>query len=205
MHEFVEHRTSYFSKYSDKMPFRFCTFKTALNILLQRTDASRVILETGSQSLRDNWAAGCSTSLFGEFCFNLGGTLHTVDLLPHVTGLCKEATKEYDEAIEYHTGDSIEFLANFKEQIDLLYLDSYDYPIGIENGIVVLVGDPLPSQEHILKEAKAAMPLLKQGSVILIDDSNCPGGGKGALAVKYLESEGWMVLFDLQQTILIRR
>lgn len=204
MHEFVEHRTSYFSKYSDKLSFRFPSFKIALNILLQTSPHDRVVLETGSQSEKDNWGAGCSTMIFAEFCHRYGGAVHTVDISQDVTGKCKRATQEFEDMIEYNTGDSIGFLACFQRKVDLLYLDSYDYPIGIENGNIVLVGDPAPSQQHILNEAKTGLPLLKESSVVLIDDSNCPGGGKGGLAVPFLEQNGWMVVFDLQQTVLIR-
>lgn len=204
MNNFVEHRESYFSKYYDLMPFRFPTFKIALNLLIQRTSSQRVIFETGTQSMND-WAAGCSTSLFAEFCLYYGGEVHSVDSNKIAIQKAREITKRFEDFITYYEDDSIKAINNFQRKIDLIYLDSFDYPIGIKNKEIVLVGDPVPSQQHILKEITAALPMLANESIILIDDSNCIGGGKGALAVPFLESQGWIVVYDNQQTVLIHR
>jgi predicted O-methyltransferase YrrM len=57
--------------------------------------------------------------------------------------------------------NSLELLPQVHEQVDFLYLDSYD----------VDFLDPKPSAEHHLKEFNLIKHLLKPGSVVLIDDT----------------------------------
>lgn len=51
----------------------------------------------------------------------------------------------------------------------IFYLDSFDFDIS----------NPLPSQKHHLKEIEAAYDKLTDNSVVMIDDCDLPGGGKG--------------------------
>ncbi len=74
------------------------------------------------------------------------------------------------ENLHFILQDSVEFLGNFEGAIDFLYLDSYDYD----------EKNPGPPQQHCLNEIVAASCKLHDGSVVMIDDCNIPGGGKGS-------------------------
>lgn len=69
--------------------------------------------------------------------------------------------------------------------MDLVYLDALDYS-----------SDPASqkaSREHHLAETKAIEHRLHTQSVILIDDCDLPGRGKGKgkLASAYVQQKGW--------------
>jgi len=49
----------------------------------------------------------------------------------------------------------------------------------------------IASQEHHLKEIKVIEEKLHGKSLILIDDCDKPGGGKGKLVISYLKERGW--------------
>ena len=89
------------------------------------------------------------------------------------------------------------YLQAFEPTIDLLYLDSYDYDKRDPEVIKA-------SQEHHLNEVKAAESNLHDKSVILIDDCNLPGGGKGRLVIDYLLERGWQVVMSKYQVVLTR-
>jgi hypothetical protein len=100
----------------------------------------------------------------------------------------------YMDHITFVESDSVQFLKEFDKEIDFLYLDSFDYEK--EN--------PLPSQEHHLKEIQVVYNKLKPESIVMIDDCDLPGGGKGRLAIDFLTARGWKVVFKSYQVILIR-
>jgi hypothetical protein len=77
----------------------------------------------------------------------------------------------------------------------LLYLDSWDYPVGADDG------SRAASQEHCLGELDAALPSLHARSLVLIDDGDLPGGGKPLLAKRRLADLGWSPLVDAYQTL----
>ena len=86
--------------------------------------------------------------------------------------------------------DSVEFLYKYKpnEDIDLLYLDSYD--LDWKN--------PTPSALHHMKELCAIIPQLKKGCIILIDDNN-NNIGKGQFVSNFLDNIGAKLLFSEYQ------
>jgi spermidine synthase len=91
-----------------------------------------------------------------------------------------------------HQGDSVAFLASFKDQIDVLYLDSLDTT---EPG----------HAEHALKELEAALPRLHERSIVVVDDSPWRAGaftGKGARVAPWLLQRGWRVGYAGYQVLL---
>ena len=54
----------------------------------------------------------------------------------------------------------------------------------------------------IIIPIKAIENKLHQSSIILIDDCNLPGGGKGKKAINYLQSKGWQILISKYQVLL---
>lgn len=199
MDDFIQWNSWWTQQYRPKIEGgnRFYTTKTALNLLIQRGGMN--IVETGTARLRDDFAgAGMATITFGDFCKRYDKHLWTVDILPEAIALSKRLTIEFQDAITYVTGDSVEFLSTFPGRIDLLYLDSADCPDG----------DAEPerlqhSQEHQLREMGAAWDKLHEQSIILLDDNDFANGGKCALTNKLLAEHGWMCLMADKQVLWI--
>ena len=175
---------------------RYPSMKMALNYFHQKD--GKVMVETGTtRAINDFGGAGMATIFLGEYCKRYGKKLYTVDILPQAISLSKELTKDYADVIEYVTADSLEFLKNFDEKIDLLYLDSYDYPID---------EDPLKvrgSQGHQLKELLAAWGKLSENAVIILDDNAWKGGGKCKLTKQELVRRGKTCIWDDFQSVWI--
>ena len=118
-----------------------------------------VIVETGTVREDYNFEGdGCSTILFDRYVNIRGGTLLTVDIDPVA---CKNArtVTTHAEVIE---GDSVEFLSTLEGHADLLYLDSFN----IYNWL-----DDWEASGHHLKELFAAKNVIKQGTLIVVDDN----------------------------------
>jgi predicted O-methyltransferase YrrM len=173
---------------------RYNTQKLALTILNQLTDKP-FILETGCIRLPDDWGAGMSTLLFGEYVSRHGGHVTTVDNSEVNMMVCQEITKEFEKYITYVVSDSLAYLPTVTEKIDLLYLDSYDCPIE---------GDASAAQEHNLREFKYCERNLNERAVIMIDDVGFANGGKGAKTHEYLIQQGYLLLFKHQQSVWLK-
>ncbi len=186
---------SWFEKdYKNSSDSRYFTFKIALNLFLQ--NGGQNIVETGTTRMKDDWGAGYSTFLFAVVCKAFGKHLWTIDIEPRCIEVCKEITKDYSSWITYVVGDSLDFLRNFREEIDFLYLDSIDFPL---DG-----SDPIACQKHQLEEFKLARGKLTDKSVVLLDDNDFPGGGKTRLTKSYLREKGWRCVLDFQQSVWIK-
>jgi len=174
---------------------KYITFKAALNLFLQNN--GQIIVETGTQRLRDD-PGGSSTTLFGAFCKKYGKKLFTVDINPSNMKVSRDCTMEFKDSIIYVLTDSVKFLRNFNQKIDLLYLDSLDCPLPPSNAT--------EAQTHNLNELKAAYDKLQEGSILLIDDNNFENGGKTRLSKKFLLETGvWQCVLDYGQTLWMRR
>lgn len=140
-----------------------------------------LIVETGSLRKPGHWADGQSTLLWSEFARVHDSEIHTVDLDPAAGRTVREVC---GDQVQIHTGDSVAFLyemasAPQPRQIDLLYLDSYDYD----------PAEPFPSAFHHIKELIAIRPCLRKGSIVAIDDnflqSDGQFAGKGYLVMQW--------------------
>lgn len=231
--DFVYQRTDWFvKKYADKSDQRYPTLKIALNLYLQQE--GRVIVETGCLRERGDYGSGQSTFLFCDVVSRYGGHVWSIDVSAKNLKVCGEVTKEFESNRTLICNDSvvgIEGLKNdgkFPGKIDLLYLDSWDYPYvemcylydgrkNFEKALHTLAtmtdeeviekhGDMfLDCQEHTLKELKAALPYLHDKSIILIDDNDMAGGGKSRIAKEWLLDNKYTCLLDRQQTLWIKR
>jgi len=210
--------------YRQDLGARFPTFKLALNLFLRR--GGRCIVETGCVRAEGDFGAGCSTIVFSELLARHGGLLFSVDLDRDHIDVAERLTVHCRDSRALFHDDSLRFLtstlptvANFPGTIDLLYLDSLDYPLAeIQSELsaeellhlsadeiaAALPHRVLPPQEHCLAELLAARPLLGENSIVMIDDNDLPGGGKSRLTKRFLHSEGWVCLLDLQQTLWVR-
>ena len=176
---------------------RYPSMKIALNLLYQR--GGKNIIETGTtRAINDFGGAGMATIFLGDYAKRYGKRLYTVDILSEAIALSKSLTTEFADNITYVVSDSIAFLHTFPEKIDLLYLDSYDYPID-ENPVEVLA-----SQEHQLRELKTAWDKLTSKSIVILDDNAWPGGGKCKLTKEFLIEKGWICLWDDFQSVWIK-
>lgn len=213
---------------------RFWTFQTALSILCQQKHGNGesvipTIVETGSQRQKDDLGAGMSTSIFAEYISRYNGELHVVDNNPYHLNIAQDCVSEWKDKLQnkiaFYCLDSVEFLENWMSDIDLLYLDSWDYPIfemakyydsdfnvavekmkevpemELRRQFKALID---PCQNHCLREFQAAEKNLHSRSILLVDDNNLPGGGKPGTLKPYLEEKGWTCLMDFQQSLWIR-
>lgn len=193
MQEFV-FNDGWFDHYRPKLAERYYTFKVALNLLLQCS--GKHIVETGTMRGPGNWYYdGCSTYLFGEFADRYGLHLWTCDLDARTIDNAGAWTMAFDQRITYVCRESVAFLTDFGETIDLLYLDSMDCPPE---------GDATAAQEHNLREPIAAFPHLSRQAVVLLDDDDFPNGGKTVRSKAHLREMGWLCLPDDRQSLWLR-
>lgn len=176
---------------SDK---RYPSFLMALELLKERK--AKVFVETGTARYGDQQyiGDGGSTIIFGDWATQHHATLHSVDMDSAAIEKAKSVTKGYVKNINFCLSDSIEFLREFPQFIDFLYLDSYEYNSS----------NPLPSQTHHLNEMMAAYPILHEKSVVMVDDCDLPEGGQGKFVIEFLTERGWKVIFKGYQTILVQ-
>lgn len=210
-------------EYERQLSLRYPTMKMALDLLGARRGWR--IVETGTIRMAEDWGAGCSTLIFGRWAKENSGRLTTVDNSFVHMETAKLLTTGYADCIQYIVSDSVKFLSTLPHHtVDLLYLDSFDYPYGqlldiyggrtdINNAIRILseMGDEevlrlhgeivLPCQEHCAKELGAALLALHDDSIVLIDDDNIPGGGKPRLAKELLREAGWIEVLKGQQSL----
>lgn len=201
MRDFLNVHSWFEQKYKEQSDSRYITLKTALNIFLQRM--GHTIVETGTTKWPDDWGSGMATLLFAEVVSKYGGKVYTVDNYPLHIENCRQITEPFADKIEYVLSDSLEFLKNFekweKGKIDLLYLDTMDYPLTLEEGPVEIC------QQHQLEELKLAYPHLSRQAVVLLDDNDFPDGGKTKLAKGFLRKKKWTLVLDTQQSLWIRK
>ena len=128
------------------------------------------IVETGCMHTPLEQNAGAMTMVFADLLKNhTGGSITTIDISPEAMGRCKIYTRDFSEHINYVVSDSVSYLKNLPfwvaEEIDLLFLDSYD----------LNVFDPMPSYIHHLRELLAVYDNLSDEVIIGVDDNFLPG------------------------------
>ncbi len=187
------HSLSILERHLPNSSLRYPSFELALKMLSE--NQCQVLIETGTARFGKGnfWGDGGSTYVFAEWASQNGGVFYTVDIDAEALAAARrDLDPEFVDFVEFVQSDSIEFLRNFTQKIDFLYLDSYDFDIN----------DPIPSQQHHLDEIIAVYPCLTTETIIMIDDVGLPYGGKGKLVIDYLIECGWKVVFDGYQVIL---
>ena len=151
-----------------------------------------VIVETGTVREDYNFEGdGCSTILFDNYIDKQGGKLITIDIDP---AACKNArtVTTHAEVIE---ADSVEYLSTLEGHVDLLYLDSFN----IYNWL-----DDWKASAHHLKEIFAAKNIIKEGTLIVVDDNlyvpksedSERKSGKGRIIHELMQSIGIPTFID---------
>jgi hypothetical protein len=169
---------------------------SAFDLIFTLSPSPLRIVETGCIRMADDFAgAGFFTYIAGlAVMHRRGASLVSVDIDTKNVKNARKWTAMFGKAVEVVQGDSVGFLRNRTEPIDLLYLDSLDttHP---------------RSAEHCLEEFEAAKDKMADQSLVAIDDTNLVDGvlsGKGRLLVPRLLDEGWMPLHR-QHTWVFRK
>jgi tetratricopeptide (TPR) repeat protein len=168
-------------------------------------DRPVTIIETGCarKDPADDFAwrgDGCSTIMFDRYVAERtdGSVTHSVDIDRGAINAC---APHISRKTGLHVGDSIEFLtmmADLHCDLDLLYLDSFDFD----------PGDPIPSATHHYRELVAAMPMIQPDTLVVVDDSpagfdddnHAEVGGKGFLVARHMALAGADLAFCSYQT-----
>lgn len=196
-------------EWAPRLGLRRDTFRATFDLLARRRPAGHLIIETGCARQADNWEGdGQSTYLFDRFAEAHGGDVYTVDINPvscdYARSIVGPRTRVFQE-------DSVPFLHRVARelrtagrQIDLLYLDSFDWD----------PANSVPSALHHLKELCAIAPALTPGTLVVVDDSfhalrgfcSPPGSyvliddqgiaGKAMFVARYFEQIGVPLAFD---------
>jgi predicted O-methyltransferase YrrM len=184
----------YVENYKTKSLLRFETFKICLKLLYSLTPTP-LIVETGTVRREDSFDQGYSTVIFGECVKLFGGKLITIDIDENNINLSKKITEKFSDSIQYEIGDSITVLEKLKNEInniDLIYLDSFDCPI---------TGDSSAASQHNLNEFLQIEDSLSDECIILIDDIGFENGGKGKFTHEYLNANQYGLIAQLHQSI----
>lgn len=198
--KFIKHKSLY-----PFMPFRYDfrkrrdTFKRSLEIL--EAVKAKTIIETGTsrEGLHGAKSNGAATIVFGKWAKQNDAFLHSVDISETSVGAAQAEVNRQNlqSHVQIHLSDSLAFLEGFKDEVDFLYLDSYDYSADIEV--------QKKSQEHHLKEFITIENQLHKNSIVLIDDCDLPNGGKGKLAIEYMLKKDWKIAMNEYQILLVRK
>ena len=184
---------------------RASSLSIVFELLDQKEDKNFLIVETGCMRADHGQLAlgddGASTFIFDDFINYYDGEVLSVDInqdnVNHATNMTSDKTK-------VTCSDSVKYLWSLPEdkKIDFLYLDSFDFE----------PNDPIPSQEHHLKELCAVMKNLQKGTIVCVDDHlNTPNfdqyraslarGGKAAFIEHFMDDIGAELLHDGYQIL----
>lgn len=193
-------------KYEKYLLQRKNTFKQAYQCIKHKNDI--VIVELGtsrsfkswgiSSDINDwheynpecwAWSDGCFTRLFADNLYGKNYTIYTIDPCADAIKVVKTMIGENNKVKILQT-TSTDFLNNFDEKIDLLYMDH------LESGEEACQVHLIDAKIVIEKE------LMKDDGIIFIDD--CPNGnnGKGKYSIPYLQENNYKILIHEYQMIL---
>lgn len=185
----------FLNKFKNEKNIRYSSFEFVLQLSKERN--LKNIVETGTSRgkiklfffKKLNWKDGMSTIMFAEYAKYINGKLHTCDISEKNIENAKKYTSQLKDYINYYIDDSVQFLKNFKEEIDLLYLDSFDGH------------DPVKASEHQLKEAESSIDKLHLNSLVLLDDK----GAKTNLSIDFYKKNGFKVINETKNQILFSK
>lgn len=169
---------SYFDiEFMPKLGARGTTFRAVIREALA-SFASPNIVETGSMRMDNNWEGdGQSTLIWNSLVYFMKGEVTTIDIDQRAIDLVKERCP----SVKTQCSDGVLTIRGMVSPIDILYLDSLDLD----------VKNPHPAAMQALGELTSAIPLLKPGSIVFVDDApwqNGDIGGKGAYIAQYMKA-----------------
>ena len=178
--------------YNNPKNIRFSSFKFALNEANNR--GLKTFVETGVARGKTrfffinkvNWLDGMSTMIFSDYVKYVNGKLTTCDIEIKNIKNAKKFVKKNKKYVDFILDNSLNFLKNFHEKIDFLYLDSLD-------------GQFKESSNHQLKEIQIAKDKLKKNSLVLLDDK----GSKTNLSIDYMLNNNFKILNETNEQVLL--
>ena len=208
----MEKWDEYFSKTKKKLGKRRKTFDKIFKYLDNLKQDKITILETGTYREENNYEGdGCSTLLFDKYVETHNGKLLSIDIDPKACSLARSTTGSNTEII---CADSVEELRYLTGKVDLLYLDSCNLKlVQLPDGSIAddWLDDWMPAAHH-LKELFAAKNIIKEGTLIVVDDNQkVPEDdiankvvkgqrvGKGRLVYEVMDAIGFNTYFDSYQ------
>lgn len=180
---------------------RNASFEKTLELILNTFGKNPInIVEAGtirSDSDTSRYGDGWGTLNWKYFSEYTGAYIWSVDIDINSLNSAKRVVPSDDHLCYVHK-DSVEFLKEFDKEIDVLFLDSYDY-CGDEENI-------RKCHEHQLNEVKAALPKMSEKSIILVDDIfDISFNGSGKLSIPYLLSHGYELVHCFDSQALLRK
>ena len=213
--------SKYFDQIAPRLGVRKISFRKIFDYLDKLPDPI-IIVETGCLRIKDNFEGdGQSTLLFDYYTQfrGKGSKVYTVDIDPEATKNCSEMVSKN---VDITTADSVGYLNKLskkfydeKKNVSLFYLDSFDLDWR----------SPEQSCAHHLKELVSIKKILKENTLVVVDDSPINGylqeslekkgnldfvpfglvpkptiSGKGSLIHQYAMQTGAKLLFSNYQT-----
>jgi hypothetical protein len=179
---------------------RLLNMKTVVEIGATRFALSQKCLDYYNNEMDPFVSPPCCADGHGGIIWTIEGfEVYSCDIDPN----CKiqaewsfgNIGKEFPKNLHLHIPeDGIEFLKNFNEKIDVLFLDGWD------------TGTYQYREKH-LECFEVVKDKLSENHLILIDDTDfdIPNEGKDALLSPHLLSLGYILLFDGRQKLYINK
>jgi len=178
----------FLKKYYHLLARRKDTFKKMFEYLESLKKEEYLIVETGICRAENNFSGdGMSSLMFDDFINYYGGKFITVDINKKNVEFAKTKLSNKAEVINSDSVVALEEISNLNEitGVDLLYLDSFD----------VDWKNPHVSALHHLKELVSAKNMIKDHSLIVVDD-NQNNTGKGMYINDYMSNLNKEKYFD---------
>ena len=133
----------------------------------------------------------CNDGHSTYFWCTTGARVFSVDIDFQAVRIARKSVRQFKNC-RVLWRDGLKFLKNFKGKIDLLFLDAWDVVPGSRY-----------AENHLLAYLEAK-DKLSERNIIIIDDTDVGGGGKGRLLLPVLEAEGYEILVRGRQTIAFK-
>jgi hypothetical protein len=141
---------------------------------------------------------GMSTCIFDKYINENSGEFYSVDLTEEHVEYARSMVSDksnicLDDSVHF-LWEASKQLSEEKQQVDLLYLDSFDWTVGNEGACMA----------HHIKELACIITSMKSGALVAVDDNYKEDGvrvGKGVYVHEFMESIGAELIYDGVQCV----